>query len=92
MNPDLDHAVIPRILDRAGSSPDFSINVFLEHAREGIHSRINDSSWQGGQALVVDFAEQQWNLAGVTRLSKQSAHDCLNHDLDLFHDLPGTLT
>ena len=88
MNPDLDHKVISRILDRGGSSPDFSIEVFLEPAREGLQSRINDSSWQGGQALVVDFADRQWNFSKVTKLSKQSAHDCLNHGLDLFHGLP----
>ncbi len=88
MTLDLDHKVVSRILDRGGSCPDFNIDVFLEHARQGLHSRISDSSWQGGEALVVDFADRQWNLAGVTRLSKQSAHDCLNHDLDLFHGLP----
>jgi len=88
MNPDLDHKVIPRILERRGSGPDFGIGMFLEHAREGLQSRISDSSWQGGQALVVDFAEQQWDLAGVTGLSRQSAHVCLNHDFDLFYGLP----
>lgn len=67
--------------------PRYNVDYLLTHARKGLQDRIGDARWQGGQALVVDFSDQNWVIDGATDIRRVSAYRCLSQVFDLFSDL-----